>query len=145
MNYNYEALELMMEGVDIMDSMINALIDSIMILPNCEETARLKKMASRAMSDKAKIYETLSDTYDNAIDMLADEYCTELDDEDDLTDENYTDAEIFSDSELQELLTLLGAIFSSGSPVSISADIYINENKDGNDKEISDNKERNGD
>ncbi|MCD8180745.1 MAG: hypothetical protein LUF26_04620 [Firmicutes bacterium] len=154
MNYTYEAMELMMRGVNIMDSMLNTLIDGIMLLPDCNETVRLKMMASRTGSDKAKLYEMLSDNYDNAVDMLADEYCAELDNEDKIDDElddenepdeeDYTEADIPTGAELQEFLNLIDNIFASGNPVSISADIYINENKTGKDKSDN-NEERNND
>ncbi|MCC8168790.1 MAG: hypothetical protein LIO59_00100 [Oscillospiraceae bacterium] len=157
MNYTYEAMELMMRGVDIMDSMLNTLIDGIMLLPDCNETVRLKMMASRTGSDKAKLYEMLSDSYNNAVDMLADEYCAELDSENEPDDEDepddkdefddeedYIEADIPTGAELQGFLNLIDNIFSSGNPVSISADIYINENKAGKDKSDND-EERNND
>ena len=128
MNYNYEKIGMIMEGAELLYSMLCELNEGIGNLPGCKVTAGLKALSAHIGAASAGIYQTMKNIASDT-----DEPCDECEeyegeDEDD-------EADIPSHSDLEELLDVIGDMLSSGKPISVSADIYINEGKnDDNDK-----------
>ena len=122
MNYNYENTHLLMEGAELLYTMLHELIGGIKCLPGCKETAPLKRSAANVSAASEDVYQTMKN-----IALDAELSCDE--------NRNYADEcgenDIHTGSDLQEFLGLIENILSSDKPVSISADIYINEEKDG--------------
>ena len=118
MNYNYENIRMIMEGAELLYSMLCELNKGIGNLPGCKVTAGLKALSANIGAAGAGVYQTMRN-------IASDEKpCDECEDD----TEDYED--IPDSADLQELLDLIGGIITSGKPVSISADIYINEDKE---------------
>ncbi|MGN1134892.1 MAG: hypothetical protein ACI4SF_01595 [Oscillospiraceae bacterium] len=118
MNYNYETMQMIMEGSDLLYTMIQELNDGIRSLPGCKMTANLKRLSANIGATSNGIYQTM-----RSIGMGAEVPCEQC-----LADmDEYNDADIPSGSDLKEFLDKIAGILVSDKPVSISADIYINE------------------
>lgn len=118
MNYNYENIRMIMEGAGILYSMLCDLTEGIGNLPGCKMTAALKYLSANISASSGGIYQTMKNI------ASEESFC-------DACEDNADDCEnIPSGSDLKEFLGAIEEIFASGKPMSISADIYINEEKD---------------
>ena len=115
---NYGTINTLMDGAELLYTMIKELNDGIRHLPGCRATAKLKQMSDHIDLASIGVYHAMQNI------ALNDEpICDEAD-----TDaEEYDEDDIPTGDDLQELLDKIAYILASGKPVSISADIYINE------------------
>lgn len=116
-NYNYENVQIIMNGAELLYSMLCELIEEIGNLPGCKMTAGIKYLSANASAASAGIYQTMRNIASD--ELLCDE-CEDHMDE---------CADIPSNTDLTELLATIDEMISSDKPVSISADIYINKGK----------------
>ncbi|MDO5398206.1 MAG: hypothetical protein Q4G33_09775 [bacterium] len=123
MSYNYENTQIILEGADLLYSMLMELNEGIRHLPGCKVTANLKRLSVNIGAASGGIYQTMK-----KIAAETEEMCDECADD---TDE-YGEADIPSGTDLKEFLEKIAEILVSDKPVSISADIYINEGKSEN-------------
>lgn len=128
MSYNYETMKVIMEGADLLYSMLGELTDGISALPGCKVTQSLKSLSANISAASSGIYHTMKNI---AID--ADEPCDEC-----LDDAEEYDRDVPPGNDLRDFLDMVAAVLSSDKPVSISADIYINEEKGGDAKKDED-------
>lgn len=117
MNYNYENIQMIMEGAELLYSMLCELNEGIGNLPGCKMTAGIKYLSANVSASGAGIYQTMRNIASD--DILCDECADDTDE--------YEDAP--SNTDLEELLETIDEMISSGKPVSVSANIYINEDK----------------
>ncbi len=120
MNKNYETANIIMEGAELLYSMLGELITGIRNLPGCRVTSNLKKTAFETEAASGGIFDTMKMV------MTADEPCMECSEAD---EQDMTEADIPAQSDLEEFLGKVSELIASDNPVSISADIYINEAK----------------
>lgn len=125
MSYNYETIQVIMEGAELLYSMLGELTNGISALPGCKATHNLKSLSANISAAGSGIYHTMKN-----IAIEAEEQCSDCYDD---TDEDGADAPTKND--LNDFLNTVAAVLSSDKPVSISADIYINEEKDSADSE----------
>lgn len=125
MNYNYNEIQAITEDAGLLYTMIGELTEGIARLPGCKMTARLKDASKNVATVSNSIYSTIRN-----IAAEAEALCEEYEDGCEDSADEYGEADIPTGSDLQELLDRIAEIFASGKPVSISADIYINEGKD---------------
>ena len=123
---NNKNIQIIMEGAELLYSMLCELNDGIGNLPGCRVTAGLKCLSANVSASAAGIYQTMKNIASDEIPCD----CSE-------DDEEYTDdcEDIPDSEELQEFLDALTEILSSGKPVSVSADIYITEGSDTENEE----------
>ena len=116
---NYKNIQIIMEGAELLYSMLCELNDGIGNLPGCKVTAGLKCLSANVSASGAGIYQTMKN-------IASDEIPCDCYEDD---DEEYTDdcKDIPDNADLKEFLDTITEILCFGKPVSISADIYINE------------------
>lgn len=124
---NYKNIQIIMEGAELLYSMLCELNDGIGNLPGCKVTAGLKCLSANISASGAGIYQTMKNIASGEI--PCDGY------EED--DEEYTDEckDIPDNADLKEFLDTIAEILGSGNPVSVSADIYITEGSDTENEE----------
>ena len=124
---NYKNIQIIMEGAELLYSMLCELNDGIGNLPGCKVTAGLKCLSANISASGAGIYQTMKNIASGEI--PCDGY------EED--DEEYTDEckDIPANADLKEFLDTIAEILGSGNPVSVSADIYITEGSDTENEE----------
>ena len=124
---NYKNIQIIMEGAELLYSMLCELNDGIGNLPGCKVTAGLKCLSANISASGAGIYQTMKNIASGEIPF--DGY------EED--DEEYTDEckDIPDNADLKEFLDTIAEILGSGNPVSVSADIYITEGSDTENEE----------
>lgn len=116
MAYNYETVQLIMDGADILYGMLRELTEGIRHLPGCKMTANLKRLSANISTTGEGVYQTMHNST-----MDAEPTCAEC------ADNEYAEADIPSTEDLNELMdAIIDSIFS-GKPISISADIHIND------------------
>ena len=125
MNYNYNEIQAITEGAGLLYNMIGELTEGIARLPGCKMTARLKDASKNVATVSNSIYSTI-----RSIAAEAEDLCEEYEDGCEDSADEYGEADIPTGGDLEELLGVIADILASGKPVSISADIYINEEKD---------------
>ena len=125
MNYNYETTQIIMEGADLLYSMLQELNVGIRHLPGCKMTAGLKSLSANICAASSGIYQTMRNI---SAEAPCEECVAEYDE--------YREEDIPNGADLQEFLDAIGDMLASGKPISISADIYINEEKDGDAESI---------
>lgn len=116
---NYGTINTLMDGAELLYTMIEELNDGIRHLPGCRATAKLKQMSDHIDLASIGVYHAMQNIASDG-EPTCDEYDTEEYDEDDIP----------TGDDLQELLDKIAHILASRKPVSISADIYINEDND---------------
>lgn len=123
MKFNYEnRIEALTAGSSVLYEIIKDLNREIRNLPGCRFTANIKNLANAAECAADDILESIlitSSKYD-----VQENQCPNASDEDD------SERDIPSNSDLAGLLNAISEIVSSDKPVTISADIYINESKE---------------
>lgn len=118
---NYGTIEAVMDGAELLYTMIKELNDGIRHLPGCRATAKLKQRSANIDLASIGVYHAMQNiALDDEIPCAEYEADAEEFDEDDIP----------TGDDLQELLDKIAHILASGKPVSISADIYINEDTD---------------
>lgn len=115
---NYKNIQIIMEGAELLYSMLCELNDGIGNLPGCKVTAGLKCLSANVSASGAGIYQTMKNIASDEIP------CDGYEDEEEYTDDC---KDIPDSADLKEFLDTITEILGSGKPVSISADIYINE------------------
>lgn len=126
MAYNYETIQVIMDGADILYGMLRELTDGIRHLPGCKMTANLKQLSANISTTSEGVYQTMRNST-----MDAEPTCAEC------AGNEYTEADIPSTEDLNELMDAIVYSLFSGKPISISADIHIN----GRNAEYDDNTE----
>ncbi|MDO5398462.1 MAG: hypothetical protein Q4G33_11095 [bacterium] len=121
MNYNYEKIQSIIDGAGLLYNMIGELTEGIDRLPGCTMTARLKDASKNVGRVSYAVYRTMKEIAAESEEPC--DMCEEYEDDED----EYGEADIPTGGDLEELLNVIADILSSGKPVSISADIYINE------------------
>ena len=116
---NYGTIDALMDGAELLYTMVSELTEGIAHLPGCRMTSNLKRVAANIDLASSGVYRTMQNIVADG-EPTCDEYDTEEYDEDDIP----------TGDDLQELLDKIAHILASGKPVSISADIYINEDND---------------
>lgn len=142
MNYNYEAVQVMMHGVDLLCSMLCELTENVKTLPNCGKTANVKRFSADVHDDCMAVYEMLQTVCDeveevneNAV-YLEDDFCP-----DNLCDDEYNDEvrhhklpRNVSEMDIETINDMIDELFADGK-ITVSADIYINKDKDNKDND----------
>ena len=120
MKNKFENKEMIMDGAEVLYSMIQELTEGIAHLPGCRVTANLKQIATSIKLASNDIYEIMKNL---AID---EDDCDESPEE----DAEYYDTDSPDINELKEFLDKMSELINSDKPISVSANIYINEEKD---------------
>ncbi len=118
----YESrIETMAEGSSLLYEIIGTLSGEIKRLPGCRFTAKAKEIARHAEKVANEAFEIICKSSVNEIDN---DRCTNATDDEDDTCAN---------NDFEGLINAISELVLSDKPVSISADIYINE-KNGEDE-----------
>lgn len=116
MNCNYDKTQIILEGTNILYNMLRDITESINHLPGCRMTEKLKRAAVNIGADSECVYQTIKN--------LAAEMGDSCDDCIYDTDEDYN-PNTHTSADLQKFFDLIDRLLVSSKPISISADIYI--------------------
>lgn len=129
MNCNYEKIQSIIDGAGFLYTMIGELTEGIDRLPGCTMTARLKDASKNVGRVSYAVYRTMKEIAAESEEPC--DMCEEYEDDED----EYGEADIPTGGDLEELLGVISDIPSSGKPISVSADIYINEGNNAESEE----------
>ena len=147
MNYNYEAVQVMMHGVDLLCSMLHELTENVKTLPNCGKTANVKRFSANVHDDCMVVYEMLQNVCDEVEEVNENvmysegDFCTEnlCDDEYDDEARHHKLPHNVSEMDIETINDMIDELFADGK-ITVSADIYINKDKDNSgNKDSKDN------
>lgn len=121
MNCNNEVIEYMMEGSEHLYTMLTVLCEGIGDLPNSKMTADLKEIAEDAKILGMGVYETMHLIAENTGSTCAEcseaEYSNKYDN---------PEADIPASTDVQEFFNQVATILALGTPLTVSANIYLN-------------------
>ncbi len=142
MNRNYEAAQVMMDGVNVLRSMLDELTESVTTLPNCCKTAAVKKLSAQISTDSEYVCEMLQKIADEVwetnefAEYSEDDYYPDNPCSDIYDDKIHRCKATFDVSEinLKPFIDMIDELFADGK-ITVSADIYINKDKDNKDND----------